>query len=170
MANTYVLIASNTVGAGGVTSVVFSSIPQTYTDLLLKMSVRTDRSDSALDYVYIRPNGSSSSLSMRRLYAVGTTVGSDTQSYIVTETDGGLATSSTFANDEVYIPNYTSSNYKSFSIDGVYENNSSTANQLALSAGLWSNTSAITSITLIPAAGPNIVQYSNFYLYGIKNS
>ena len=43
MANTYIKIASNTVGSGGVSSITFSSIPQTYTDLVIKASVRTSR-------------------------------------------------------------------------------------------------------------------------------
>ena len=40
MANTYTLIASNTVGSGGAASISFSSIPSTYTDLLVKISTR----------------------------------------------------------------------------------------------------------------------------------
>jgi hypothetical protein len=56
------------------------------------------------------------------------------------------ATANTFGNTEFYIPNYTSSNYKSFSVDGVTENNATAA--FALYAGLWSNTAAITSFRL----------------------
>ena len=42
MADTYTLISSVTVGAGGASSIDFTSIPATYTDLLVKFSLRTD--------------------------------------------------------------------------------------------------------------------------------
>ena len=171
MANTYTLIASNTVSSGGSSYVEFTSIPSTYTDLKLVGSARTDRSDSWLDYVSLLPNGSSSNISMRRLYGTGSTVGSDTSaSYLLAEADGALATSNTFSNFEFYIPNYNSSNYKSLSIDAANENNSSTNNQMSLSAGLWSSTAAITSLRLNVVGGTQFVQYSTFYLYGISNS
>jgi len=38
-----------------------------------------------------------------------------------------------------------------------------------LGAVLWSNTAAITSVTLTPYAG-SILQYSTIYLYGVKNA
>ena len=171
MANTYTLIASNSVGSGGSAYVEFTSIPSTYTDLKLVGSARTDRSDSWLDYVSLLPNGSSSNISMRRLYGTGSTVGSDTSaSYLLAEADTALDTANTFSNFEFYIPNYNSSNYKSLSIDAVMENNSSTNNQMSLSAGLWSSTAAITSLRLNVVGGTQFVQYSTFYLYGIKNS
>jgi hypothetical protein len=65
----------------------------------------------------------------------------------------------------MYIPNYASSNYKSFSIDSVTENNGTVAYQI-MHAGVWSNTAAITSLT-ITAAGGNLAQYSTATLYGV---
>jgi hypothetical protein len=61
MANTYTLIASSTVSAGGVSSIDFTSIPSTYTDLCLKLSIRTAASS---DYpaIVLRFNGSSSAV------------------------------------------------------------------------------------------------------------
>ena len=84
------------------------------------------------------------------------------------QVNGATATANTFANVSIYIPNYTSANYKSVSIDAVTENNATTAYAF-LSAGLWSNTAAITSATITNSSG-NYVQYSTAYLYGIKNS
>lgn len=171
MANTYVLIASSTVGSGGASSISFTSIPQTYTDLLIKFSGRDDRGASATN-LFITFNGSSSNFSSRLLYGGGgaTYSGTDTAGFIGEDVGAG-ATSNTFSNGEIYIPNYTSSNYKSMSSDSVTENNSSTngAAYTMLIAALWSNTSAITSLTITPT--PNsFVQYSTAYLYGIKNS
>ena len=72
----------------------------------------------------------------------------------------------------IYIPNYTSSNAKSMSADSAREANQATDNYLVLDAGLWNPASnvAITSIKISPRVGPNFVQYSTAYLYGIKNS
>jgi hypothetical protein len=73
-------------------------------------------------------------------------------------------TANTFGSGDFYIPNYTSANYKSVSYD-VTEENNATQSYSQLGAGLWSNTAAITSITL--TAVPTFAQYSTFYLYGV---
>lgn len=170
MANTYELITSSTVGAGGASSVVFSSIPGTYTDLLVNVS---SRSSGGLTYddLLVQCNGTTSSSNIKSLYALSNSVGSGSVSsglYMGNSTASG-ATSNTFANTFIYLPNYASSNYKSLSADGVTENNASTGADLTLVAGLWSNTAAITSLTFSCYSG-SFVQYSSFYLYGIKNS
>lgn len=170
MANTYTLIASSTVGSGGVSYVEFASISASYTDLKLVGSARSDRSDSYISYITLLPNASSSSLSAKRLYGLGSTAYSDSPTALYAETPTATCTSNTFSNFEIYISNYNSSNNKSFSIDAVMENNSSTDNQNSLSAGLRSNTAAITSLRLEIAGAFNFVQYSTFYLYGISNS
>ena len=176
MANTYTLIASSTIGAGGASSITFNSIPSTYTDLKVVASTRNTATNT-LGLLPIRFNGSSSSLSSIVLYGFGSNQGSgsyNSVSYAIWGyTNGATSTSSVFASTEFYIPNYTSSNYKSVSVDSVNENNATDGRQ-SLTAGLWSNTAAITSITLDAldggAGAVNFVQYSTAYLYGIKNS
>lgn len=178
MPNTYTLIASATAGAGGVTSFDFTSIPQTYTDLVLKWSARQDLGAiAASDFVYI--NGSQTSYSHKRLEGNGSSAASGSYSgnfsFASAYGNGASSTANTFANAEIYIPNYTGSTNKSFSIDSVMENNATTA-YAELDANLWSNTAAITRITLstsatTPTAGAQkFLQYSTAYLYGIKNS
>jgi hypothetical protein len=169
MANpTMTLIASNTVGSGGSASVTFSSIPATYTDLVVKIGARGDASGGiALNVAF---NGSTSSFTRMLLY---TDNGTSASSYTDSSNEPGRVnststTSNTFTNDEFYIPNYTLSRYKSFSSDTTLENNA-TATYFGMYAMLWSQTAAITSITLNPSTG-NFAQYSTFYLYGIKNS
>ena len=165
MANTsYVLIDKITVGAAGASSVTFSGIPQTgYTDLVVKITGRSNRA-AVQDYVKTSFNGVTANLSMRQLYTNGGSPASSTETEIYTPgLPGASATANTFGNVEIYIPNYTSSNYKSVSIDGVLENND-TGSYLALDAG--SNTAAITSVVLTPYFG-SFVQYSTFYLYGV---
>lgn len=166
MANTYTLIASNTVSTA-VSSVTFSSIPATYTDLVIKMSVRKANNDYDIELKF---NGISSGYSGRYLEGNGASASSGNYSSL-TQAWSGTASNSNqttgiFGNSEIYIPNYLSSNNKSLSADGVNETNGTTAYSHLL-AWLWSNTAAITSIEL-NANGSTFVQYSTFYLYGIK--
>ena len=172
MANTFVLLSSVTVGSGGASSIDFTSIPATYTDLVLKVSSRSDDSGSRRQ-LYVKYNGNSSNYTGKRLYGEDGGVGSDSLSgatgYSFGITDANGATANTFGNAEIYIPNYASANYKSSSTDSVLENNSSTTYDNWLTANLWSNTTAINQVTITLSAG-NFMQYSTAYLYGIKNS
>ena len=164
----YVLIEKVTVGAAGASSISFSGIPQTgYTDLVLKMSVRTDRA-STDDLLNFNFNGLSSNQSSRNLQGNGSAASSGTygSNLYLAWVDAASNTASTFGNAEMYIPNYTSSNFKSVSTDGVLENNASTA-VMGMTAGLWSSTAAITSIAITSVFSANFVQYSTFYLYGV---
>ena len=178
MANTYKAIATTIVGSGGASTIEFTSIPGTYTDLCILFSGRTNSND-APGYATLQFNGNSSAVySRRQLQADGSTVysfyaSSETAiNYIYT--GGGSGTSNTFGNTYIYIPNYTSSSAnKSISVDTVQENNTSTNAWPELQAGLWANTSAITSITLgvlNVAAQTIFVQYSTATLYGIRSS
>jgi hypothetical protein len=170
MANTYTLITSNTVGSGGVASVTFSSIPATYTDLLVKASWRDAQAQiyGGLFYYFngLTTNRTNKYLEGNGASAVSGSAGSNTKMYVGSG-DGASATANTFANGEIYIPNYAGSNNKSSSADGVGENNGTTA-YANLNANLWSSTAAITDITFV--GDTTLLQYSTFYLYGIKNS
>ena len=173
MADTFVKIATVTVGAGGAANMDFTSIPSTYTDLCVKVSVR--KTDSGNENMGIRFNATGGTgYSYKKLQGTGSTVnsasGSATASiYMEDFIEGTDSTANTFANGEFYIPNYAGSTNKSVSADGVTENNA-TAARATLTAGLWSNTSAINQITLLPIAGGTFAQYSTATLYGIKNS
>lgn len=168
MANTYTLIQAQTL-ASSAASVTFSSIPATFTDLLLRISARNTSTGGDCVITF---NGSASSYTNKILTGNGTAASSTAGS--ITGLDSELVpssyTASTFSNSDVYIPNYLStSNSKSVSIDTVSENNAATA-YADFIAGLWAATpAAITSITCTPNAN-NFAQYSTFYLYGIKNS
>jgi hypothetical protein len=174
MANTYVKIASSTVGSGGAGSVTFSSIPQTgYTDLVIKVSARCTQNFGDM---LIRFNSDSgANYSMRQFRGDGSNVSSSSSS---AQTIGyaGLSiarsgyTANTFGNSEIYIPNAFGSSAKSYSVDALNENNATQADAM-LVVGLWSGTAAINSITLSTDVGyGDFTQYSTFYLYGIKNS
>jgi hypothetical protein len=166
MANTYTLINSYT-ATGSVANIDFTSIPSTYTDLLVKASLRGSTNNN-IDML-LQFNGVTTNYNFRWISGDGSSAGSATGA----TSNGGFMdmnnnTANTFSNVEIYIPNYLSSNYKSVSFDAVTENNATTAYSV-MGASLWSNTAAITSVKLLPSPG-NFVQYSTAYLYGIKNS
>lgn len=157
------LVQTVTVGSGGAASIDFTSIPQTGTDLLVVFSGRT--SDTAANAL-VKFNGSTANLTARRLYGYNPEsfgVGSDT-AFTIGDIGGTSTTANTFSNGQVYIPNYAGSTNKSFSVDEVYENNGNAGKFIV--AGLWSNTAAITSLSLYLSGG-NWVQYSTASLYTI---
>ena len=172
MATTYTLIASSTATASTLT---FSSIPATYTDLVFKMSARTDRG-GATDAAYLSFNGSSTAVySQTLLYSVSTSLVNQRASnqgplLLNNAFSGDTNTANTFVNFEMYIPNYASTtSNKPFSV--VNANESNTVNGYNQTwAGLWRNTSAINSITITIALGTAYIAGTSFYLYGIKNS
>jgi hypothetical protein len=170
MANTYTLISSSTVGSGGAANIEFTSIPGTYTDLLIKTSIRTNAAD-VTDTIGITFNNNTSNYSFTRIRGNGTNItafAASSQSNVPTGfAAGNNATASTFGNLEFYVPNYAGSTNKSFSSDGVSENNAIEA-YTAFFASLWGDTSAITSVKLIPITGSLFQQHSTAYLYGIK--
>jgi hypothetical protein len=168
MAVTYKLIETITVGSGGAASIAFASIPQTYTDLLIKLSLRSTNAVTNRN-VYLNPNGSSANATARILLGDGSSVGSSTSTRIIgRDIPAASATSSVFGNAEFYIPNYRSSVAKSISADTVMENNA-TASLSSITANLWNVTDAITTLTFVPEAG-DFAQYSSASLYGISNS
>lgn len=169
---TYVQIGSTvTVGAGGATSIQFTSIPQTYTDLVVKASLRSNRSPANQDNPVIRFNSSTSNYTIRRVYGDGSATGAATNTKLyLGNCPASGATASTFGNIAVYIPNYTASNNKSVSVDGVQEDSIASAYS-EFAAGLWSDSAAITSIKLeLDDTSRAFVQYSTATLYGIKKN
>lgn len=175
MPNTYTLIASSTVGAGGAANITFSSIASTYTDLCLKLSLRSSNTAGSWDTVRILLNGNATNVSQRDLYGTGSAAGTEAlaspENNTISYTSNANNTANTFGNLEIYIPNYANTSYaKSISADGVGENNA-TAALATLTAALWNSTSAINSVQVTPYSGSyTFVQHSTAYLYGIVKS
>jgi len=176
MANpTMTLIGSPiVVGSGGASSVTFSSIPQTYTDLMLQTSLRTNYASVDDWDQTIFNSDTSGNYSFTYLYGNGSTTGtgktaSNATGIQLTRASGANATSNTFGSSTAYIANYTSSNAKQISVDDISESNISSGVTQQMIAGLYRG-SAISSITLSPVNGTSFTQYSTFYLYGIASS
>ncbi len=169
MPNTFTLIASSTVSGATASDITFSSIPGTYTDLVVKYSLRANATDGADAYDLILTLNTTSTITSKVVRGNGSTASSNSiTDRILRAVNVSNWTASTFSNGELYIPNYTSSNNKSWSNDSVTENNATGAD-MSLTAGLTSISAAITTIKLA-ANNASLVQYSSAYLYGIIKS
>lgn len=167
----YQLIETKTL-ASATTEIAFTSIPQDATDLLALVSVRS-ADTSAFERLSVRFNSDSgTNYSSRFLYGDGGSAFSSNRTganlfSLEAGVQGTNSTSNTFSNGSLYIPNYTSSVAKSLSSDSVVENNGASAG-LAITAGLWNNTAAITSISFSYFIGAaNLVAGCTISLYKI---
>lgn len=173
MPSSRILIASNTLSSS-VASVTFSSIPSTYTDLVLRMTARSDISPANPDYFAIVFNGITTNYSRTQLInSVSNTISSASVTNagkIVSTGIGSNNTANTFGSAEIYIPNYATTNAKPISAFGVAENNGTTGAENGIFANLWNNSATISSFVITSLNVANFVSGSSFYLYGIKNS
>lgn len=145
-------------------TITFSNIPQIYSDLLIVVSDRSDRSGAVNDAVMLRCNGTN--VTGRRLFGSGSSATSTADFAGINV--AGNATANTFSNMAFYISNYSSSTTtKLVSLEAVGENNATAAYQ-SIAAGLFNSLSPVTSIQLYQETGTNFVQYSSASLYGIR--
>lgn len=172
MATTFELIATQTVSTA-VSSLTFSSIPQTYKNLQFIISSRTTVTGAVFGWYTYYYNGSNSGVKALTLEGNGSatpTSGINTTYQYASSGVSNSATANTFSNDWIYIPNYTSSLNKTSLADGAAEN-SGTA-YLDLTTNMQTSSTGITSVTFTPinTGAYSFMQYSTFSLYGIKNS
>ncbi len=176
MANTLTLIAATTLSSPA-SSIDFTSIPNTYTDLRLEFSIRTTNSSSSRseDAIVLALNNDTTSgnYTVRYLRGSGSGAGSTSATgyagAYAGEVNSSTSTASTFTSGTIYFPSYAGSTNKSFSIDITQEANSSTA-YAQLHSCLWSNTAAINRISFSNYNSNTFATNTTAYLYGIKNS
>lgn len=169
-AGSYESIATTTVGAGGASSITFSSIPQTYKHLQLRILVQgTSAFDSP--FLPLQFNGvTAASYAWHRFLGNGTSpsyVTAANQTYIVLPRfiDTGNANyANSFGTMVVDIADYSSTT-KTTTVLAMGGFDSNGAGQIGFNSGLFNNTAAITSITFDTSG---VAQYSQFALYGIK--
>jgi len=170
-------IASVTVSSGGASSISFTSIPLTYTNLQIRGIGRTsDASTGGNLATYIRFNSDSgNNYAFHQLSGSGGgTVGAgggQSQNLIYTIHAGprGNDLANTFSAQIIDILDYkNTSKYKTVRVLGGHDMNNTTAQRMALNSGLWMSTSAITRIDIYLES--TMAQYTQFALYGIKGS
>lgn len=162
----YEMISTTTVGTA-VATVTFSSIPATYTDLVLVCSARTARAATS-DNLIVRFNSDTSTIySSTNLFA-DTAPGSarstgDTScfwSYIPSASQA----SGIFGVATMNIMNYSNTTTFTTAISKSGNKNA----QLETTANLYRSTSAISTLTMLSGTASNIAVGSTFTLYGIK--
>jgi hypothetical protein len=175
MAATYTLISSQVLGSTS-NSITFSSIPQTFKDLKLSCSVRTDDASRNTGKFNVTFNGdTTTNYSITSLlynngspYAFNQVNSASTYTSVSQMATAGNTTT-TFSNVDMYIPSYSTTGTKQISSFQASENNDSTREIMSIEANLYRGTLAITSLN-ITSGSANYVAGSSFYLYGIKNS
>lgn len=175
MAITYTYIAKYELGTAA--NVTFSSIPQTYNDLVVKFIGRTSWATNVAT-IRVRFNGDTSSVYNYIALASETATidanygGGDAMQ--PTNSFAGSATNWTgyFEQGELYLPNYSQSTYSKQSgltLGAMARTTADYYNVNQAIVGLYTPTTAITSIGF-DIQFFDFVAGSAFYLYGIKNS
>lgn len=166
------LIETRTIAS--VTSTIsFTSIPSTFTDLVLLVSARNTGTNTG---IFVRFNSDSgSNYIWRRLLGDGVSRYTDNnstyggvynQGIYWTFFDISTNTANTFGNGIMTVTNYASSTTKPISADASQETNATSAYQ-GITSGLWTGTAAINSVTLTWEGGANFDVGSMVSLYGI---
>lgn len=163
------LVSTVTVGAGGATVIDMASIPQTATDLLLVVSLRSKQTNTTQP-IGLYTNDGSATVTLKKLVGsssgVSSTSGSGGSVQPI-DSPGSLATANTFSNMSFYFPNYATANIKTVSLDAVSENNATGFAYQTLIGASFSGTTAITSVSVYDISGVGFAQYSTVSLYTI---
>ena len=161
-------IYTRTVGSGGAGNILFNSIPQTFTDLKVVVSGRSSANAPSVYFLFNMDGGSNySNTTLRGNGSAASSIRlSSTFIRFDSAGNGADSTANTFNNIDMYIPNYTSSNFKSFVFDSVAESNSAGfSNANILGAGLWRSSASVSSIYV--SFDGTLQQHSTVSLYGI---
>ena len=160
--NSYESIQTVTVGAGGSSSIEFTSIPNTYKHLQVRMLAKFSGGDwteiklngdtgSNYSYHYLRGNGASASAGGGGFNASGL----------------GLLFGTEWGGAIIDVLDYTNTN-KLTTVRNLGGFDANGSGDIVLSSNLWNNTAAVTSLKLQKSSSGTFAQYSQFALYGIK--
>lgn len=176
MATTFKALSSVTL-TSDTASISFTSIPNTYKDLLIIGSARTSTAAANIwGNLVITFNSSTSGYSGYSNQGAGNNTYSaftelvTNNFYVFAYGSADVTSANTFGCTKIYVPQYTSANNKAVVFEwGTANANATSGANIGHATGMWSNTAAITTIT-IAGTGANIKTNSTFVLYGINNS
>jgi hypothetical protein len=164
MSSTYEPLATNTLGTA-ISSVTFSSISGSYTDLVLVVTGNTNNPTNPV----IRLNGDTgTNYSATFLAGNGSAAssGRDTSVSVMATNNQGYMTSTSNAVIISNLMNYSNTTtYKT-----VISRGNAAATGTDATVGLWRNTAAITSITILTNSANTFSVGNTFTLYGIKSA
>jgi hypothetical protein len=172
--NSYESIATVTVGAGGASSIDFTSIPSTYKHLQIRGITKLAGATSD-DNILARFNGNATSGNYGSHYLFGNgNSGSSAQagasvtsqtSMFVGRTTGANTASGIFGAAVIDVLDYQNTN-KNKVVRNLSGHDYNGSGMIWFESGFWLSTAAITSISIF--ANSNFSQHSSFALYGIK--
>ncbi len=170
--NGFCSISTTTVGAGGASSITFSSIPQVYKHLQVRLIGRIDRSGEASDFFTIRYNSDTgSNYDWHALEGSGTTTyaenGINTSLPRIGDITATTATANIFGVGVVDILDYTNTN-KYTTTRSFTGRDANGSGWVWFGSSLWRNTAAVSTVTILPTIGTGFQQYTSFALYGIE--
>ncbi len=163
-------IATTTLANSTTSTITFSSIPQDYTHLQLRMIVRSAGASS--DYIKVRPNNDSSAIYSYH-YLLGT--GSSTFAGAELSNTGMRVDKPTLSGDTANIFGTNVSDFLDYAntnkfktLRTIYGLDVNGAGEVGLTSSNWRSTTAITSLVITLNTGSNFAANSSFQLYGIK--
>jgi hypothetical protein len=166
----FIPIATTTVGVGGSATITFSSIPQEYEHLQIRVMCQINIGDADFGIRFNSDTGSNYTKHQVYTYGSGTPIATGTAS--TSSIPGGVSysnTANTFGVAVIDILDYANtSKYKTTRVLTGSDANGS--GFIFYRSGVWMNTNAISSISLIQTSGSSFQQYSSFALYGIKRA
>lgn len=166
-------IYTQTITSGTAATITFNNIPQTNTDLCLRVSARGTQSGGGTQDISVWFNNDQSALySSTGLTGTSNSIGSyritnDTRISFALFGSGADATASAFGNSELYIPSYTTGLFKQITAEAVNGNNSSTNYWMRLLTHLYRSSAPITTLHIAAQTG-TLSAGSTFTLYGIS--
>lgn len=166
----YESIATATVGAGGQSTVTFTSIPSSFQHLQVRYLAKSGRVQNLAGQMVMRFNGSYGARG-HNLYGDGS--GTAATSYVPAIGEFALAATgttagSTFGAGIIDILDYANTN-KNKTIRSLTGADVNGSGNIFFSSQLVNSTTAISSITFETIdGGTNLQQYSSFALYGVK--
>jgi hypothetical protein len=164
MPSTYEPIATTTLGSATAT-VTFSSIPSTYTDLVLVTSSKRNTSGTSNEAIRFNSD-TGSNYSFTLVEGTGSAAQSGTAPNVtsIALDDAALVDNTIFRPAIVSIQNYANSTTNKT----ILSRANNAARGVDAIVGMWRNTAAITSISVILQGGASFGIDSTFTLYGIK--
>jgi len=173
MANTFIKLGGVELTSAQ-SSLNFTSIPQTYTDLILVCSLRTTNSGD-FGVPILRFNGAANNNNMTHrglmLESGGVSGGTNSEGLVIRRCPGANAPADYFGSATIWISNYASSTAHKF-FQGIFASprNQNTGSAIGMNACAWSDATAISEINILDNNGNSFAQYSSAYLYGVSNA
>jgi hypothetical protein len=173
MPTTFSKITSITLSSTS-SAAIFSGIPATYDDLVLKISARSNDT-SISDYPFIRFNNDSSSLYSNAYFltngnSLSRNWNDSVSGHYPPILNGNTASTNSFGSLELYLTGYKDPYHKVSTSSGSNQSINVEAHILGVETDTYRSDTAISTISIAPFFGSHWLTNSTFWLYGIKNS